>query len=168
MGNVEGKEIYQGNADVIVCDGFTGNVALKISESLADMIGANLKKVFNSGMSTKIGYMLLKQRLVEFKKSVDYSEKGGAPLLGINGVCIIAHGGSNSKAIKNAIYRAHELIEKKINEHISEDIEANLDVKGGFWQHIKEIVSGDEDATLVTTKDERQEILEPKKEPPSK
>jgi len=89
-------------------------------------------------------------------------------LLGINGVCIIAHGGSNSKAIKNAIYRAHELIEKKINEHISEDIEANLDAKGGFWQHIKEIVSGDEDATLVTIKDERQEILEPEKEPPSK
>ncbi len=168
MGNVEGKEVYQGNADVIVCDGFTGNVALKISESLADMIGTNLKNVFNSGMSTKIGYMLLKQRLIEFKKSVDYSEQGGAPLLGINGVCIIAHGGSNPKAIKNAIYRAHELIEKRINEHISEDIEANLDAKGGFWQHIKEIVSGDDDTTLVTTKNQQQEPLEPEEKPPSK
>ena len=167
-GNIEGKEIYQGHADVIVCDGFTGNVALKISESLADMIGANLKKVFNSGISTKIGYLLLKQKLTEFKKSVDYSEQGGAPLLGINGVCIIAHGGSNSKAIKNAIYRAYELIEKKINEHISEDIEANLDVKGGFWQHIKEIVSGDEDPALLTPQKKEEEPLEPEAESPSK
>lgn len=167
-GNIEGKEIYQGHADVIVCDGFTGNVALKISESLADMIGENLKKVFNSGISTKIGYLLLKQKLTEFKKSVDYSEQGGAPLLGINGVCIIAHGGSNSKAIKNAIYRAYELIEKKINEHISEDIEANLDVKGGFWQHIKEIVAGDEDPALLTPQKKEEEPLEPEAESPSK
>jgi len=149
IGNVEGKEVYRGNADVIVCDGFTGNVALKISESLAEMIGTNLKALFNTGLKTKLGYMMLKAPLQEFKKSVDYSEKGGAPLLGINGVVIIAHGSSNGKAIKNAIFRAHELIEKKINEHISEDIEANLDFsKSSFWQNIKEkIVSRPEEDT---------------------
>lgn len=144
IGNVEGKEVYRGNADVIVCDGFTGNVALKISESLAELIGVSLKNLFTSGMSTKLSYMLLKPRLSEMKKTFDYSEKGGAPLLGINGVCIIAHGSSNSKAIKNAIFRAYEFVEKKVNEHISEDIEANLDGKGSLWQHIKEIVSGPE------------------------
>lgn len=145
LGNVEGKEVYRGNADVIVCDGFTGNVALKISESLAEMIGASLKNLFTTGMTTKLSYMLLKPHLAELKKTVDYSEKGGAPLLGINGVCIIAHGSSSAKAIKNAIYRAHEFVEKEINTHICEDIESNLEERSSFWQHIKEIVTGSED-----------------------
>jgi glycerol-3-phosphate acyltransferase PlsX len=147
IGNIEGKEVYRGNADVIVCDGFTGNIALKISESLAEMIGGSLKDLFKTGMTTKLSYLLLKPHLAELKKKVDYSEKGGAPLLGINGVCIIAHGSSSPKAIKNAIYRAHEFVEKKINEHICEDIEYNLDGKGSLWQHIKEIVSGAEEET---------------------
>ena len=145
IGNVEGKEVYRGNADVIVCDGFTGNVALKISESLAEMIGTSLKNMFTAGMTTKLSYMLLKPHLMELKKTVDYSEKGGAPLLGINGVCIIAHGSSSSKAIKNAIFRAHEFIEKRINMHICEDIESNLEDRGSFWQHLKEIVTGSEE-----------------------
>ena len=76
---------------------------------------------------------------------MDYSEKGGAPLLGINGVCIIAHGSSSPKAIKNAIYQAHLFVEKKINDHICEDIEYNLDGRGSLWQHIKEIVVGPEE-----------------------
>ena len=154
IGNVEGKEVYQGNADVIVCDGFTGNVALKISESLAEMIGTNLKTLFTSGIVPKVGFLLLKNRLREFKKSVDYSEKGGAPLLGINGGVIIAHGSSNAKAIKNAIFRAHEFIEKKVNQHIREDIEYNLDSKGSFWQHIKEIVAGHDENGGVPKKPE--------------
>lgn len=154
IGNVEGKEVYRGNADVIVCDGFTGNVALKISESLAEMIGANLKSLFTSGIIPKIGFLLLKNRLREFKKSVDYSEKGGAPLLGVNGGVIIAHGSSNAKAIKNAIFRAHEFVEKKVNQHIREDIEHNLDSKGSFWQHIKEIVAGHDENGGVPKKAE--------------
>jgi glycerol-3-phosphate acyltransferase PlsX len=145
IGNVEGKEVYRGNADVIVCDGFTGNVALKISESLAEMIGGSLKDLFKTGMTTKLSYMLLKPHLAALKKKVDYSEKGGAPLLGINGVCIIAHGSSSPKAIKNAIYQAHLFVEKNINEHICEDIEHNLDAGGSLWQQIKEIVTGSED-----------------------
>ncbi|MDH3256874.1 MAG: phosphate acyltransferase PlsX [Nitrospinota bacterium] len=145
IGNIEGKEVYRGNADVIVCDGFTGNVALKISESLAEMIGGSLKNLFKTGMTTKLSYMLLKPHLAELKKKVDYSEKGGAPLLGINGVCIIAHGSSSPKAIKNAVYQAHLFVDKRINDHICEDIEYNLDGGGSLWQHIKEIVVGSED-----------------------
>ncbi len=148
IGNVEGKEVYRGNADVIVCDGFTGNVALKISESLAEMIGTNLKLMFQNNWISKLGYLLLKPQLVEFKKKVDHSETGGAPLLGVNGVVIIAHGSSSPKAIKNAINRAHELSEKNIIEHIKQDIELNLsDVegeKGTLWKQIKNIAFGSE------------------------
>jgi phosphate acyltransferase len=146
IGNVEGKEVYRGNADVIVCDGFTGNVALKISESLAEMIGTNLKRMFQSNLFSKLGYLLLKPKLDEFKKKVDHSETGGAPLLGINGVVIIAHGSSTPKAIKNAINRARELSEKNINAHIREGIESNLTnleaAKGNIWKQIKNITFG--------------------------
>ena len=148
IGNIEGKEVYRGNADVIVCDGFTGNIALKISESLAEMIGTNLKRMFQNNWASKLGYLLLKPQLDQFKKKVDYSETGGAPLLGVNGVVIIAHGNSSPKAIKNAINRARELCEKNINEHIREDIESNLtDVeaaKGTIWKQIKSIAFGAE------------------------
>ena len=146
IGNVEGKEVYRGNADVIVCDGFTGNVALKISESLAEMIGSNLKRLFKSNWLSKLGYLLLKPKLNEFKKKVDYSETGGAPLLGVNGVVIIAHGSSSPKAIKNAINRARELSEKNINAHIQQGIEGNLtnleSAKGTIWKQIKNITFG--------------------------
>ena len=146
IGNLEGKEVYRGNADVIVCDGFTGNVALKISESLAEMIGSNLKLMFQSNWLSKLGYLLLKPKLVEFKKKVDHSETGGAPLLGVNGVVIIAHGSSSPKAIKNAINRAQELSEKNIIEHIKQDIELNLsdidNSKGTLWGQIKDIAFG--------------------------
>ena len=146
IGNLEGKEVYRGNADVIVCDGFTGNVALKISESLAEMIGSNLKFMFQSNWLSKLGYLLLKPKLVEFKKKVDHSETGGAPLLGVNGVVIIAHGSSSPKAIKNAINRAQELSEKNIIEHIKQDIELNLsdidNSKATLWGQIKDIAFG--------------------------
>ena len=146
IGNLEGKEVYRGNADVIVCDGFTGNVALKISESLAEMLGSNLKLMFQSNWLSKLGYLLLKPKLVEFKKKVDHSETGGAPLLGVNGVVIIAHGSSSPKAIKNAINRAQELSEKNIIEHIKQDIELNLsdidNSKATLWGQIKDIAFG--------------------------
>lgn len=145
IGNVEGKEIYQGIVDVIVCDGFTGNIALKISESLAEMIGNSLRGLFATNIRTKIAYKLIEPQLRAFKKSVDYNEVGGAPLLGINGTCIICHGGSKPKAIKNAIQLAEDFIKNNVNSHIREDVEQNLiqaygsaDAKGRFWQHIKE------------------------------
>jgi len=150
---------------VIVCDGFTGNIAIKISESLAEMIGANLKKIFMTNWASKLGYFFLKPHLAEFKKKVDHSETGGAPLLGINGVCIIAHGSSSPKAIKNAIKRAKELIEKKINQHIQDDIELNLgERKGGLWHSIKHIAFGDEEKDNGNASPEADKPAENKKE----
>lgn len=147
IGNVEAKEVYRGEADVIVCDGFTGNIALKISQSMAEMISENLRSVFKTNLRTKLGYWLVKPYLDQKKKSVDYSETGGAPLLGVNGVCIIAHGRSTGKAIKNAINRAKELVDKNINEHIRSDIEENLEglstwTRSSFWKHIKNLTFG--------------------------
>ncbi len=152
IGNLEGKEVYRGNADVIVCDGFIGNIALKISESLAEMIGSNLKNMFQSNWLSKLGYLFLKPQLVEFKKKVDHSETGGAPLLGVNGVVIIAHGSSSPKAIKNAINRANELSEKNLIDQIKKDIELNLadleNQKGTLWKQIKNIAFRSEDSLV--------------------
>ena len=147
IGNVEGKELYKGAADVVVSDGFIGNITLKVSESLADMIGKALKGIFTKSWRSKLGYLLIKPYLESFKKSVDYSEYGGAPLLGVNGICIIAHGSSSPKAIKNAIRQAGEFVKGKVNIHIQEDIERNITIqpsevkKGGVLRALKEIVS---------------------------
>ncbi len=126
IGNVEGRNVYMGNADVIVCDGFIGNVALKISEGLADALMKLLKKEIASATFGKLGYRILKPAFTQFKKRMDYSEYGGAPLLGVNGICIICHGRSSAKAIKNALTVAREFSENRVNEFIQKDIEKNM------------------------------------------
>src|SRR3984893_16049574 len=103
IGNVEGRDIFGGVADVIVCDGFIGNVALKVSEGLVDMFVGMLRESLSATMTRKIGSMLSREAYREFKKRLDYSEYGGAPLLGVKGVSTICHGRSNANAIKNAI-----------------------------------------------------------------
>jgi len=118
IGNVEGRDIFQGDVDVIVCDGFVGNVCLKVSEGLAEAILLMLKDEIGKSLKTKIGYALAKDAFQSFKKRVDYSEYGGAPLLGLNGTGIICHGRSNAKAIKNAIRVAKELVENNVNDRI--------------------------------------------------
>ncbi len=122
IGNVEGKDIFSGNCDCVVCDGFVGNVALKISESVAETLGEFLKRELTSTFLGKIGIFLLRSNLMRFKKKIDYSEYGGAPLLGVNGVVIISHGRSNAKAIKNAIGAARKEVERNINSQIIEEI----------------------------------------------
>lgn len=122
VGNIEGKDIFAGKCDVIVCDGFVGNVALKVSESLAEAMYEWLKRHLLSNPLGKLGVVLLKTSLAGFKKEMDYSEYGGTPLLGVNGVVIIGHGRSNAKAIKNAIRVAGEEVERKFNENILEAI----------------------------------------------
>jgi glycerol-3-phosphate acyltransferase PlsX len=122
-GNVDGKDIFTGIADVIVCDGFTGNIVLKTSEGLADAIVKILKKEMAEQSVGRIGYLLMKNALIGFKKKTDYDEYGGAPLLGINGTCIISHGRSTAKAIKNALRVAADFSEKRVYEAISSDIE---------------------------------------------
>jgi glycerol-3-phosphate acyltransferase PlsX len=122
-GNIEGKDLFSGKADVIICDGFIGNIVLKVSEGLAETILKMLKQEITAGSAGRIGYLMLKPALRNFKKRTDYDEYGGAPLLGINGASIISHGRSSSKAIKNALRVAADYSQKRVYEAISRDIE---------------------------------------------
>jgi len=124
VGNVEGRDVFRGNVDVIVCDGFIGNVALKISEGLVEHIGGMLKKAIKSSLTSQLGYALSKSAFDSFRKRTDYSETGGAPLLGVRGITIIGHGRSNPNAIKNAIRVAHELCRAHVNEKIEQELSA--------------------------------------------
>lgn len=121
-GNVEGKDLFSGKYNVIVCDGFVGNVALKVTESVVETMQVFLKRHMLSSILGKIGLIFLKPSLMRFKKDLDYAEYGGAPLLGVDGVVIIGHGRSNAKAIKNAIRVAKEEVERGFNEKILEAI----------------------------------------------
>lgn len=126
IGNVEGGDVYSGGADVIVCDGFIGNVALKISEGLSDAMIQFLKQEILASTSGKLGYALLKSSFARFRKKVDYAEYGGAPLLGLDGISIICHGHSSARAIKNAVRVAKESSVRGINRHIKEQIESQM------------------------------------------
>jgi glycerol-3-phosphate acyltransferase PlsX len=125
VGNVEGRDVFRGNVDVIVCDGFIGNVALKISEGLAEHIGGMLKKAIKSSLTSQLGYALSKSAFDSFRKRTDYSEYGGAPLLGVRGITVIGHGRSNPNAIKNAIRVANELCRSRVNEKIEQELSAS-------------------------------------------
>ncbi|MEA2114410.1 MAG: phosphate acyltransferase PlsX [Thermodesulfobacteriota bacterium] len=118
IGNVEGRDVYKGDVDVIVCDGFVGNISLKISEGLAEAAMEMLKVEIMKSLRAKIGYLFIRKAFAAFRKRVDYAEYGGAPLLGINGVGIICHGTSSSVAICNAIGEAANMVENKVNESI--------------------------------------------------
>lgn len=122
VGNVEGRDLYNGRVEVIVCDGFIGNVALKISEGLIEAISSLLRESLSRTLTSKVGYVLSRSALRHFKKRVDYSEYGGAPLLGVRGVCLIAHGSSNPNAIKNAIRVASEFVRGRVNEKIEREL----------------------------------------------
>jgi glycerol-3-phosphate acyltransferase PlsX len=125
VGNVEGRDVFTGQvADVIVCDGFIGNIALKISEGVAELISGKLKEALRSSLSAQVGYVLSKRAYAEFRRKIDYAESGGAPLLGVRGVCVIAHGRSNANAIKNAIRVAAEMVRGHVNERIERDLSA--------------------------------------------
>jgi phosphate acyltransferase len=122
IGNVEGRDIFSGQADVVVCDGFVGNVALKVSEGLSEMIRGMLREALEATVTRKIGYALSRSAYKEFKKRIDYAEYGGAPLLGLKGVCIICHGRSDSNAIKNAIRVAADFASSNMNLRIEEEL----------------------------------------------
>lgn len=128
IGNVEGRDVFQGNVDVIVCDGFVGNICLKVSEGLAEAAMLMLRDEIVKSLPAKIGYFLARKAFKSFRKRVDYAEYGGAPLLGIDGIGIICHGKSSSHAIKNAIIVAAKMAEGNINR----DILASLSVSSGL------------------------------------
>ncbi len=122
IGNVEGRDIYNGRADVIVCDGFTGNVALKTSEGLIEAVLKLLRDELSRNLKAKLGALLSQQSFKRLKKRLDYSEYGGAPLLGLRGVSIICHGRSSSNAIKNAIRVAKEFAENQVNAKLEAEL----------------------------------------------
>jgi phosphate acyltransferase len=124
VGNVEGRDLYNGNVNVIVCDGFIGNVALKVSEGLVQTVRAMLRDSLQATLTRQLGALLARRAFEDFKKRLDYSEFGGAPLLGVKGVCIVAHGSSNAKAMKNAIRVAAETAQGRINPIIEKEIAA--------------------------------------------
>lgn len=125
VGNVEGRDLYNGKLDVIVCDGFVGNVALKVSEGLVSTVRYLLKESLKSTISSQVGFLLSRRAFEDFKKRLDYAEYGGAPLLGIKGVCIVGHGSSNATALKNAIRVAAQFAETRINDRIEKGLSSH-------------------------------------------
>lgn len=124
IGNVEGRDIYSGRVDVIVADGFVGNVALKTSEGVANLVRATLKETLAATITRQVGYLLSRSAFSDFKKRLDHTEYGGAPLLGVKGACFITHGSSNVNAIKNAIRVASEFVERNITTNIEKELAA--------------------------------------------
>jgi len=122
VGNIEGKDIFSGNCDCVICDGFVGNVVLKVSESLVETVIEFLRREIKKNLLAKFGVVFMRTAFSGLKKRIDYAEYGGAPLLGVDGVVIICHGRSNAKAIKNAIKVAKKEVELDVNAHIIEKV----------------------------------------------
>jgi glycerol-3-phosphate acyltransferase PlsX len=122
VGNVEGRDVYAGEVDVIVCDGFTGNVTLKISEGLVETIERLLHDELSSTFGTRVGYLLSRQAFRRFRKRVDSAEYGGAPLLGLNGLCIVGHGRSSAKAVRNAVAMAARFVDEGLLDKLAPGI----------------------------------------------
>lgn len=118
IGNVEGRDLYNGKADVVVCDGFVGNVALKTSEGIVKLVNSSLRESLKSTVTSQVGALLSQRAFKAFKKRLDYSEYGGAPLLGVRGVCIVGHGSSNERAVMNGIRVAAEFAAAEVNSGI--------------------------------------------------
>ncbi|RXH58651.1 phosphate acyltransferase PlsX [Granulicella sibirica] len=124
IGNVEGRDLFNADCDVAVCDGFVGNVALKTVEGAAKLFSVMLRQSLKSTVTSQVGALLSRRAFAEFKKSLDYSEYGGAPLLGVQGVCIVGHGSSNERAIMNGIRVAAEFAQAEVNSGIEAVVRA--------------------------------------------
>ena len=127
-GNIEGKSMFKDIVDVVVCDGFIGNIALKVAEGTFDFVRSVLREEVDNTLLAKIGYQAMRGPFRALRQRADYSEVGGAPLLGVNGIVIICHGSSRVHTIRNAIKHAQECAEQKLNEKISLEVSENLDV----------------------------------------
>lgn len=126
IGNVEGRDVYAGTVDVVVCDGFVGNVVLKVSEGLGEMVFKLLRREANRSPVSAAGFLLAKGALTGFRRQVDYAEYGGAPLLGVRGACLIGHGRSNAKAVRNALRVAHSYAVRGVIENIERRVASLL------------------------------------------
>ena len=127
-GNIEGKSMFKDIVDVVVCDGFVGNIALKVAEGTFDFVRSVLREEVEKTWLAKIGYQAMRGPFRALSQRADYSEVGGAPLLGVNGIVIICHGSSRVHTIRNAIKHAQECAKQKLNEKISLEVSENLDV----------------------------------------
>lgn len=122
VGNIEARDIFSGAADVVVCDGFTGNVALKLSEGLVEMVEDLLGEELQSTFSSQVGYLLSRRAFRRFRRRVDYSEYGGAPLMGVAGLCIVGHGRSSAKAVRNAVTMAARFVSSNVLSRVEQEI----------------------------------------------
>jgi glycerol-3-phosphate acyltransferase PlsX len=135
IGNVEARDVYSGAADVIVSDGFTGNIALKVSEGLVEVIEDLLGEELSSTITTRVGSLLTSRAMRHFRKRVDYSEYGGAPLLGPAGIAIVGHGRSSAKAVRNAIAMAYRFVSGQFIERVEREIAAAAQASGSGVSH---------------------------------
>ncbi|MCX6552154.1 MAG: phosphate acyltransferase PlsX [Acidobacteria bacterium] len=124
IGNVEARDVYSGAADVVVCDGFTGNVALKVSEGIVEMVEALLRQAFSAADASQDGYQQVREAFEHLRRRVDYSEYGGAPLLGVAGACIVGHGRSSTQAVRNGIVLAHRFAEGGLTGRLEQELAA--------------------------------------------
>ena len=122
IGNVEGRDVFRGRADVVVCDGFTGNILLKFMESVIDLLAGTIREEVSAAFRNKVGALLMRPAFKKLERMLDYAEYGGAPLLGVNGVCIIGHGSSSAKAVKNAVKAAVRFVETRVNDIIRDEL----------------------------------------------
>jgi glycerol-3-phosphate acyltransferase PlsX len=130
IGNIEARDVYRGGADVIVCDGFTGNIALKVSEGLVEVTEQLLGEELAGTMAARVGSVLTRRALRHFRRRVDYSEYGGAPLLGVAGVTIVGHGRSSPKAVRYAVVMASRFAAGRFIERVGREIAASREPKG--------------------------------------
>jgi len=146
IGNVEGRDVFTGDTDVIVCDGFVGNVALKLSEGLGSALASMLKTELKKSIWSRLGTLIALPAFKRFAKKIDYAEYGGAPILGLNGIAIVCHGKSNARAITTALQQAAIFVKKKANDHLVEGLHANTELslfsRTGKASAIKQEVSG--------------------------
>ena len=138
-GNVEGGDIFADKVDVIVCDGFVGNVALKTAEGVAQALGRRLKEEIESSLLGRFGYLFMRPSLKRFKRHFDYTEYGGALLLGIDGIGVIAHGRSNPFAIKNALRISHEYARTKIDRRVREEVETSSELRQSLGERVQQV-----------------------------
>ena len=124
IGNLEGSSILRDIADVVVCDGFVGNVILKFAESFNSVYSSNLRRRIGKRLQYNLGAYLLRPAFRRLKKTFDYAEYGGVPLLGVNGVVIVCHGSSSPKAIRNAIFEAEKIVKERVNDKIAEELKS--------------------------------------------
>lgn len=165
VGYVEGMDVYDGSIDVVVCDGFVGNVVLKISEGLVEALGNTFRTEIGKGFRSKLAYILARKSLNNIKKRFDYSEYGGAPLLGIDGIGIISHGNSSARAIKNGIQVATRFVTNRVNPHLIEDLRRNHElqksIKGHpvkIWEQIRDKITHAEGKWKKQTKPSKEEV----------